>query len=426
MTESEKKSRSDVEAARKYKKYHEMDKEKKNELLHKDRQNKIHLRQNESVMQYKDRTDKDAARKRAEREEEDEEKRKTRLFKDSERKTARRSEESPESTHFRKLEDATRHFEQRAAETEKQSQKRRSKQKLRQEQLRSKESADDQRLRQHADAERKMFRREVMSSDSDGDWNSWLDKDRDRHRESRLNETDEKKKIRKEKDAEYQKNKRANESHQERWERQTQDSKYQHRKRWDDRNDWQTKAAERHFQRFGNRPLREVLLDPLREAGSYFIYLLKAVRYNLKLPSSSHSWQRDSLRGANRTPHDDAEKAEKIIKQCESNPTEDWKWIQNNISKEFLMASQFEILSKKFAVFFNQIGIGKNDVVHFIVSDHIYTLPAIGGLWTIGAIGSLTNSYRWTGRYTEGKSYITEVELDPKVFEKQVCSLFIK
>ena len=48
MTESEKKSRSDVEAARKYKKYHEMDKEKKNELLHKDRQNKIHLRQNEA------------------------------------------------------------------------------------------------------------------------------------------------------------------------------------------------------------------------------------------------------------------------------------------------------------------------------------------------------------------------------------------
>ena len=112
-------------------------------------------------------------------------------------------------------------------------------------------------MRQHADAERKVLKREAKSAgfentyDPVGDWNSWLDKDQDRHRKSRHldNETDKKRKLRKEKDALYQKNKRANETHDERWNRQSEDAHYQS---WKRRNDRQKKIDEYHFKTFGN------------------------------------------------------------------------------------------------------------------------------------------------------------------------------
>ena len=71
----------------------------------------------------------------------------------------------------------------------------------------------------------------------------------------------------------------------------------------------------------------------------------------------------------------------------------DWKWIDNKTTIEVLNGSEFEILSKKFAVIFSQQGITKNDVVHFAVTNEILTYVALGGLWILGAIGSLGNKH---------------------------------
>ena len=67
----------------------------------------------------------------------------------------------------------------------------------------------------------------------------------------------------------------------------------------------------------------------------------------------------------------------------------DWIWLHNRITDETMMASEFEILSKKFAVFFNNLGLGAGDTIHLIVGNHNHTFVALGGIWILGGIGSV-------------------------------------
>ena len=59
-----------------------------------------------------------------------------------------------------------------------------------------------------------------------------------------------------------------------------------------------------------------------------------------------------------------------------------------------LMMSEFEMLSKKFAVIFGKFGIAKNDIVYFNVCDENLIPVALGGLWILGAIGSFGTKYK--------------------------------
>ena len=47
---------------------------------------------------------------------------------------------------------------------------------------------------------------------------------------------------------------------------------------------------------------------------------------------------------------------------------------------------------------------------------------ALGGLWILGAIGSLGISHKFTGGYTETRKYDIELEVDPQAIERQVSS----
>ena len=67
----------------------------------------------------------------------------------------------------------------------------------------------------------------------------------------------------------------------------------------------------------------------------------------------------------------------------------DWEVLHNRITHEKMMASEFETLSQKFAVFFNSLGLGKDDVIHMVVGNNNFCYPALGGIWILGGIGSL-------------------------------------
>lgn len=66
----------------------------------------------------------------------------------------------------------------------------------------------------------------------------------------------------------------------------------------------------------------------------------------------------------------------------------DWLWLQNRLTKESIMASEFEKLSKKFAVVFRELGLGKDDTIHLVVGNHNLAYCALGGIWILGGIGS--------------------------------------
>ena len=102
----------------------------------------------------------------------------------------------------------------------------------------------------------------------------------------------------------------------------------------------------------------------------------------------------------------------------------DWKWLYNSITKETIMASEFETLSKKYAVVFQQLGIARGDVVYFFVDihKHAHIYPALAGLWILGAIGSLGNCHKWTktsekyqSEWAKGQDkYKSDLELEYK------------
>ena len=75
----------------------------------------------------------------------------------------------------------------------------------------------------------------------------------------------------------------------------------------------------------------------------------------------------------------------------------DWTWLVNTITKEKIMASEFEILAKKYAIIFHQLGIAREDVVYFFVDiqKHAHIFPALAGLWILGAVGVFGNVHKW-------------------------------
>ena len=66
----------------------------------------------------------------------------------------------------------------------------------------------------------------------------------------------------------------------------------------------------------------------------------------------------------------------------------DWLWLHDRITDRKLHASDFEILSKKFAVFFKNLGLEKGDVIHLCVGNYNESYGAIGGIWILGGIAS--------------------------------------
>ena len=67
----------------------------------------------------------------------------------------------------------------------------------------------------------------------------------------------------------------------------------------------------------------------------------------------------------------------------------DWLVLHDRLTNEKMMASEFEPLAKKFAVIFGNLGLGKDDVIHLVVGNNNYTVPACGGIWILGGIVSL-------------------------------------
>ena len=123
-------------------------------------------------------------------------------------------------------------------------------------------------------------------------------------------------------------------------------------------------------------------------------YTEKEKRYYNRLP-----WERDKeLWGSSIYMY--------LLKSAKENLEDgDWTWIKDQRTNKGCKASKFEILSKKFALIFSELGISKHDVVHFMTKNEMITYCALGGLWILGAIGSLGNKYKWA-------SSQIEVELD--------------
>ena len=69
-----------------------------------------------------------------------------------------------------------------------------------------------------------------------------------------------------------------------------------------------------------------------------------------------------------------------------------------------MMGSEFQDLSRKYAIFFNQIGLSRNDVVHLAVGNENDIFGVLGGIWMIGGVASFTN-----------------VSTHETTLEKQVC-----
>lgn len=107
------------------------------------------------------------------------------------------------------------------------------------------------------------------------------------------------------------------------------------------------------------------------------------VKDRLVLSPINHVWDPDDLEGGSFYTH----LCNAVRRSIEESG--DWIWLENRLTSDQMMASQFEFLAKKFAVIFKDIGIGKNDVIHFVVGNHNFTYPALGGVWILGGIGSL-------------------------------------
>ena len=85
----------------------------------------------------------------------------------------------------------------------------------------------------------------------------------------------------------------------------------------------------------------------------------------------------------------------------------DWKLIVNKISNDVMMGSQFFALSKQLAFMLQNIGLVKDDVVHFVIGNHNHNIAILGGVWMIGGICSFS-----------------DLTTDIKVIEHQVSDFF--
>ena len=73
----------------------------------------------------------------------------------------------------------------------------------------------------------------------------------------------------------------------------------------------------------------------------------------------------------------------KIVQES-INDGHNWVWIHDKVSKEKVLASEFERLSRKYAVIFKSRGFKSGDVVHLMVDNHYHNFFALGGVWHLG------------------------------------------
>ena len=296
--------------------------------------------------------------------------------KDSERKTNERSQESEETTKIRRLVDATRHTEAREEESEDEHQSRISKQNERQKLLRSKQTLKELKASQVENASARVLRTASKAAAFENtntpnqDWNKKLDKELLRQEKLRSLETVKAKAVRKEKDKLYQRNKRAGLSGQEKNKIKQGRIEYIQDKRTHEKEINSEKWSEIHRQRN---------LEVLRKYGSYVRFLLfgnaRTTFYGQYLPQTSD--------------------------------VKDWKLLVNKISNDVMMGSQFFALSKMLALMFQNIGLVKDDVVHFVIGNHNHNIAILGGVWMIGGICSFS-----------------DLTTDIKVIEHQVSDFF--
>ena len=256
----------------------------------------------------------------------------------------RRKNLSPEARE--KLREKTRESVQRHREklTEEKCDIIRTEDQKRHEESRQNGTESQKKIKRAKDAARKQAER---AAESESNKNQRNVKDAEYQRNKRGKETNEEKRKRLDKDAEFKRNKRAKETYEERSIRLSKKQEYQFDYNYINRHDISRK--------------KQKYLDQERDlscAGSFYQYLISVLEENLE-------------------------------------GKEDWKWIDNKVSNEIMMASDFQLHSKKFAVIFKQIGLVKNDIVHFVVDSHNQTFVALGGLWILGAVGSVANKYIW-------------------------------
>ena len=295
---------------------------------------------------------------------------------EKERLSTMRSQESEEEIKMRRIADASRNVDMREEETSDEHQSRIAIQKHRQEQLRIKETPQEKKERQNSENESKVFKRAAKagafekSYNPNKDWNSKLDADMVRQQKRRDIETDEQKKVRRDKDNCYQQVKRAGFSNQEKNNIKQEKIKSMHDKRREDKAIRSGEWIEIH---------RQKNIDQLREHGSYLRFLLSGKArthfYGQYLPQTTD--------------------------------VKDWKLIVNKISNDVMMGSQFFALSKQLAFMFQNIGLVKNDVVHFVIGNHNHNIAVLGGVWIIGGICSFS-----------------ELTTNIKVIEHQVSTFF--
>ena len=282
------------------------------------------------------------------------------LDKDSERKTNERAKESEESTKLRRLVDATRHVEAREEESEDEHKSRITKQNARQKSLRSNQTPKELKASQIANASAKVLKTALKAAAFENtytpnqDWNTKLDKDLMLHEKSRSLESDKAKKVRREKDKLYQRNKRAGLSGQEKNKIKRGRIEYIRDKRTHEKEIKSEKWIEIHRQRN---------LQILRKYESYFRFLrfgnARTHFYGQFLPTTTE--------------------------------VKDWILLDNKISDDILMGSQFYALSKKLAFMFQNICLVKDDVVHVVIGNHNHNIAILGGVWMIGGICSFSD-----------------------------------
>lgn len=107
------------------------------------------------------------------------------------------------------------------------------------------------------------------------------------------------------------------------------------------------------------------------------------IKDRLVISPMNHVWNPEDLEGGSFYNH----LCNAVRRNIEDSG--DWIWLENRLNGDQMNASQFEHLSKKFAVIFKDFNIGKNDVMHLVVGNHNYTYAALGGMWILGGIGSL-------------------------------------
>ena len=129
---------------------------------------------------------------------------------------------------------------------------------------------------------------------------------------------------------------------------------------------------------------------------------LNIIKDRLLYSPNNQAWSPEEVEGGSLYNH----LCNKVRRNLEEG--KDWIWLHNRITDETMMASEFEILSKKFAVFFNNLGLGAGDTIHLIVGNHNHTFVALGGIWILGGIGS-----------------VGDIALDPKAIAGQVSFTFL-